>query len=271
MLTHGKSFWFEEFITTYPTIHLNSRLFGLIGFPLGHSFSQKYFSQKFEKEGIENVDYQLFPLELVDQFKELLLSHKNLNGLNVTIPYKQTIIPYLNALDPNAQRIGAVNVVKISKETGLLTGYNSDYFGFLHSLLLFQGLKQWRGSKALILGTGGSSKAVMAVLEDLEVSFSLVSREKKENCISYSELGNAGLKEIQLLVNCTPLGMFPNVETFPEIPLNQITSNNMVIDLVYNPEETKFLKFAKEKGAKIQNGLPMLIAQAEKSWEIWNR
>jgi len=247
------------------------RRFGLIGYPLGHSFSQKYFSQKFEREGISDASYELFSLESIEQFPGFLATQNNLVGFNVTIPHKQSIIPYLHGLDPNAERIGAVNVIKIAKGTGALIGYNSDYFGFLHSLLLFQGLEEWRGKKALVLGTGGSSKAVAAVLEDLEVSFQLVSRKETPGHLTYSDLDKNSIDQIQLLVHCTPLGMFPDVDGIPPIPFQFLGPKHLVVDLVYNPEETALLRKAKEKGAKTQNGLPMLMAQAEKAWEIWNR
>ena len=243
--------------------------FGLIGFPLSHSFSEKYFSEKFEKEGIKNSSYKLFPIEKIEDFPDLLKLHPDLVGLNVTIPYKEKVIPYLSALDEKIADIQAVNVLKKMPD-GTWKGYNSDYFGFLSTLALFGNRDFWKGKKALIFGTGGSSKAVQVALNDLDVSWQSVSRTGTNNILSYVSLKNSILESANLLVNCTPLGMFPSVENCVPIKYERLGSHHIVIDLVYNPGETLFMKKASENGAKVCNGLHMLNAQADKAWEIWN-
>ncbi len=244
------------------------RKYGLIGKKLGHSFSKKYFTEKFEKENILKSSYDLFELATIAEFPKLLSRQVDLKGLNVTIPYKQEVIPYLTGLSEIAQRIGAVNVIKLEKN-GSLTGHNSDYFGFLESLLDFIG--ENRDLKALVLGTGGASKAVCVALEDLEIEFSTVSRQASKADFIYSELTSAIVKSNQLIINTTPLGMSPNTEETPGLPYSAVSEKHFLFDLVYNPTETKFMKLGKESGAKVKNGLEMLHFQAEKAWEIWNQ
>jgi len=244
-----------------------NEVYGLIGHPLGHSFSKKYFTNKFSEESIENCDYKLFDLSQIDEVETLLSQEENLKGFNITIPYKQAIFPYLDELDPHAKEIEAVNVVKI--EEGKLKGFNSDYIGFLNSLKFY--LKDNKDIKALILGTGGASKAIAYALRFSNIPYQYVSRKKSESAISYDQLRNEKslLQDYQLIVNTTPLGTFPNVDNCPEIPYDQLNENHFLYDLVYNPEETKFLQLGKEKGALIKNGYEMLVGQAEESWRIW--
>ncbi|MBK6276450.1 MAG: shikimate dehydrogenase [Saprospirales bacterium] len=239
--------------------------FGLIGYPLSHSFSKGYFAEKFAKENIVDCKYDVFPLEKIEDFVELCNDKKNLIGLNVTIPYKEKIIPFLDELDETAANIGAVNTIKFSN--GKEIGYNSDAYGFEMSL---KPLLKQHHTKALILGTGGASKAVEYVLRKLGISFQYVSRNKNEKAISYEELNEAIIQHSKLIINTTPIGMYPNIDTAPDIPYNFITDKHLLYDLIYNPEETLFLKKGKEKGAQTKNGLEMLYLQAERSWEIWN-
>lgn len=243
-------------------------IYGLIGHPLTHSFSKKYFDEKFARENI-NAGYQLFDLPSVENFPAIL-KDKNLKGLSVTIPYKESIIPYLNILDETARKTGAVNCIKIEQkeEKPFLSGYNTDVYGFRQSLKPFLENKHHR---ALVLGTGGASKAVQYVLKEIGIDFLLVSRNpdgQKE--ISYKELNQYAIKAHLLIVNTTPLGMFPNVDEFPPIPYEALTPDHFLYDLVYNPEETVFLKKGKEKGTLVLNGLDMLKMQAEKAWEVFN-
>jgi shikimate dehydrogenase len=252
-------------------------VFGLIGFPLSHSFSKKYFTEKFSREGITGASYELFPLPDISLLPGLFQSQAQLRGLNVTIPYKQAVIPYIDQLHPAAARIGAVNVIRIDA-SGTKTGYNSDYFGFIASLQ--EWFSQIHGDKiadavlkqckALVLGTGGASKAVKAALEDLHIPFIPVSRQPEPGQLTYDQLTAQILQEYPLIINTTPLGMSPDIESFPPIPYQFLTHQHYLYDLVYNPEETTFMKKGKEKGAHVLNGLPMLYGQAEKSWEIWN-
>jgi shikimate dehydrogenase len=245
------------------------KIYGLIGFPLSHSFSQKYFTQKFEKEGIFDCQYRLFPMENLDALPAWLKDNPELAGLNVTIPHKLNVIPLLDEIDPMAKKIGAVNVLK-KRKNGSWKGYNSDYYGFLHSMFLLRDAAFWKGKKALILGTGGSSKAVKAALEHLQMEVSKVSRTQGPENLSYDGLNAHILSKFSLLVNCTPLGMDPLTVGVPPIPLEGLHSSQMAIDLVYNPEKTLFLEKCEQNGLAILNGLPMLYAQAEKAWEIWN-
>ena len=245
------------------------KTFGLIGFPLTHSFSQRYFSQKFTDENI-SARYLNFPISTIDDFIELFTHHPYLAGLNVTIPYKQQVIPYLDELDSAAKEIGAVNVIKIfwDRKTPRLIGYNSDMVGFKNSLtpLLTQEHK-----KAIILGTGGASKAVAEALKQLGIDFIYVSRTpKKSEILTYDQITANVLSECTLIINTTPLGMFPNSETCPDIPYDSLSPKHILYDLVYNPEETLFLNRAKAHGAQVKNGLEMLHLQAEEAWHIWN-
>jgi shikimate dehydrogenase len=242
------------------------RLFGLIGYPLGHSFSRKYFTNKFEQEQILDAAYELFEIPTIDLLPEVLQKHPNLRGLNVTVPYKQAVMPYLDNIDPAAARIGAVNTILISD--GRKTGYNSDYVGFLQSLLAFY--PQTEKSAALVLGTGGAAKAVMAALDSLGIPFQLVSRAAREGGLSYADLGPDLLLNYPLIINTTPLGMHPRTEDFPELPYEALTDQHYLYDLVYNPAETTFMKKGAAAGAKVKNGYDMLVLQAEESWRIWN-
>lgn len=281
------------------------RTFGLIGYPLSHSFSEKHFQKKFQKENIHNTEYKLFPLKTISEFPDLLKSHPELCGLNVTIPYKETIIPFIDHLDETAKTVGAVNCIKIIRQKPLptstqkkgghtqsniegflkeesnplwegkerlLIGYNTDVYGFKETLKPFL---RSNHEKALILGTGGAAKAVHYVLKQIGIECFFVSRTPSckssvNNCLHYNELTKNVIDACQLIVNATPVGMFPNEKEYPSLPYEYITSNHFLFDLIYNPEETVFLKKGKEKGAITQNGLGMFRVQAEKAWEIWN-
>ncbi len=244
------------------------KTYGLIGFPLGHSFSQKYFTEKFAKEGIDST-YSLFALPTIDDVVKMLDENPSLVGFNVTIPYKQQIIKFLDDIDEETQRVGAVNVVKIIEKSGkrLLKGYNSDIYGFENSI---RPLLKAHHKNALIFGTGGASKAVSAMLRKLGIEFTFVSRTPAKGQLSYSQLDDKVMERHTVLVNCSPLGMAPHFDTCPDIPYNAITTKHLAYDLVYNPEETLFLKKARERGATTKNGLEMLHLQAERAWEIWN-
>ena len=245
------------------------KLFGLIGYPLTHSFSKKYFTDKFEKERIKNCRYELFEMENVDEaLPSLVEQFTELKGLNVTIPHKQSVLKHLSEIDPAAKKIGAVNVIKVLDNGKGLKGYNSDYYGFKLSLEKF--LTNDKPIKALVLGTGGASKAVWAALEDMNIEFLKVSRNTFSDCILYDQLTSEILNDHLLIVNTTPLGMHPNEDTAPSIDYESITPDHYFYDLVYNPATTKFMKLGQSRGAKTINGLEMLKLQAEKSWDIWN-
>lgn len=243
------------------------RKFGLIGFPLGHSFSKKYFTAKFEKEGIQGCQFDLYELPQIGDFERVLTENPELEGMAVTIPYKQQVIPFLDDLDPACEVIGAVNCIKIKDQK--LTGFNTDYIGFKHSLELW--IHDLR-PKALVLGTGGASKAVKQALKDLGIQFLSVSRSASENQITYQDLKENPtiLKEYHLIINCTPLGTYPKVEGMPDIPLDQLGSEHLVYDLVYNPSETTLMRACIGAGGKAKNGQDMLELQAEAAWKIWN-
>lgn len=245
------------------------RLFGLIGYPLSHSFSKKYFSEKFEREGIEQARYELFELADIEEFPKLIEQETALLGLNVTIPHKQAVMPYLDALDTSAQKVGAVNVIRFQE--GRLIGYNSDYYGFYRSLQEWLPPKQ-NSFKALVLGSGGASKAVIAALEELSIPSTLVSRKAAADRLSYEQLRAQPrlLEEHRLIINTSPLGMSPNTETAPDIEYGKLDEGHYLYDLVYNPAETLFMQKGKAQGAQVKNGLEMLQLQAEKAWEIWN-
>ncbi len=242
--------------------------FGLIGYPLGHSFSASFFTEKFEEEGIDAI-YRNFPLETIRMFKDLVKHEKELVGLNVTVPYKQEVINYLDSLSPTAQSIQAVNTISFRRSKGKLelVGDNTDVIGFRRSLE--QHLKTHHTS-ALVLGTGGSSKAVLYVLDQLGINHTRVSRTGGDDRISYEELNVEMLSKNTLVINTTPLGMVPRVETYPPMPYEALTARHLLFDLVYNPEKSKFLSTGEGYGADIVNGHDMLIYQAEASWEIWN-
>ncbi len=244
-------------------------LFGLIGYPIAHSFSKNYFSDKFLKEGINDSYYELFPLKMIGELPDLIHRFQNLKGLNVTIPYKELVIPFLDEIDENAKEVGAVNTIKV--ESGKLFGYNTDVYGFEKSLRQFLNQAQLKTiKKALILGTGGAAKAVKYVLKKLGISYSLVSRKIKKGDLLYEDLDEKTLSAYQLIINTTPVGMAPKTATFPDLNYNLLDSNHFLYDLVYNPEKTVFLTKGKKQGCMIMNGLPMLHLQAEKAWEIWS-
>lgn len=247
---------------------MSRRNFGLIGKTLKHSFSKKYFTEKFEKENISDASYELFELENIGQIQKIF-DLPGLEGFNITIPYKEEIKPFLHSFDKSAEKVGAVNVVKILKN-GHKIGYNSDYYGFKTSLENWADLQKI--NQALVLGTGGASKAVIASLEDLGILPRLVSRSKNKGSLTYDDLRNDPeiVRTHKLIINCTPLGTYPDVQTRPEINYDQITTEHFLYDLVYNPEITAFMQEGINRGAKAKNGLEMLILQAEKSWEIWN-
>lgn len=245
------------------------RKFGLIGFPLGHSFSKKYFSEKFEKEKIKDAQFELYELESLSSFPSLLKENPELKGLSVTIPYKEKIIPFLDELDSACREIGAVNCIQV--RNGNLKGYNTDYLGFKDSL------EKWlKGEKpaALVLGTGGASKAVVRALKDLEIDYTMVSRSEKhhQDCIVYKELNTdpSILEKHSLIINTTPLGTYPKTSEMPEINLDFVTHKHKVYDLVYNPEKTFLMRSLEARGAIVKNGLEMLVLQAEAAWKIWN-
>ncbi|HAA11839.1 MAG TPA: shikimate dehydrogenase [Cytophagales bacterium] len=243
---------------------------GLIGYPLGHSFSKKYFSEKFSREGIPGWDYELYPLENIHELSALLENTPNLQGLNVTIPYKQDVMAYCQSLDPGAKRIGAVNTLKRLHD-GSFRGFNTDYFGFRDSLRAWAG-EAITGIQALILGTGGAAKAIQVALEDLEIPYRYVSRTAREGILSYAQLAEGNhLSDYHLIINTTPLGTAPNTDGAPDLPYAQLTSQHWLYDLVYNPEVTRFMALGQAQGAQTKNGLDMLIGQAEKAWEIWNQ
>lgn len=240
------------------------KTYGLIGRNIGYSFSKSFFSEKFKNEGLDH-EYINFDITEIDIITDII-KNPEVHGLNVTIPYKEEIIPYLDDLDPIAKEIGAVNVIKISKDQKL-KGYNSDYYGFTESLkyLINKKIK-----KALILGTGGASKAIAYALQQLNIEYSFVSRNPDFNELSYANLDEDIMRAYTLIINCTPLGTHPNIENYPNIPYEHITKNHVLYDLIYNPKETTFMSKGKEKGAKVSNGLQMLVLQAKKAWEIWN-
>lgn len=237
------------------------RHFGIIGYPLQHSFSAKYFSEKFEREHID-AEYSLYPLVLKAKKDEQLVELiDRLDGMNVTMPYKQAVIPYLDRLDTTAEAVGAVNVICNR------IGYNTDCLGFMASL---QPLLRPFDKEALVLGTGGAAKAVVYGLNQLGIRPTLVSRTPKEGQLSYEQLDKALMESHTVLVNCTPLGMYPDVDACPPIPYELITPRHLLFDCVYNPEETLFLRHGKEQGAATRNGMEMLYGQAKAAWKIWN-
>lgn len=246
------------------------RLFGLIGFPLSHSFSAKYFAKKFESENISDADYRLFPFEDISGIIPLIEQNHDLQGFNVTIPYKVAILPYLDAITEAAKSVGAVNCVKIERnESGnTLTGYNTDVYGFRESLV--PALKTFH-HKALVLGTGGAAKAVCYTLHELGIKSTLVSRSgNEESVLKYPQLNEEIIVDNLLIINTTPVGTYPDTEKCPDIPYQFLSNKHLLFDLIYNPAETLFLQLGHEAGAITLNGSKMLELQAEKSWEIWN-
>jgi len=241
--------------------------FGLIGYPLSHSFSKKYFSEKFDREGIKDCEYDLYPIQHINEFPSLLKEIGNeLVGLNCTIPYKQAVISYLDILSEEANAIQAVNTILFRE--GKKYGYNTDIPGFESSLKDFVPSDV---NKALVLGTGGASKAVLFVLKKLGIQSIIVSRTATDRTISYSDLSDDIISNNPLIINTTPLGMYPHTETYPEMNYKMINSSHYLYDLVYNPGKTLFLQYGEAQGAHIMNGLPMLIGQAEAAWKIWNQ
>lgn len=238
--------------------------YGLIGYPLGHSFSKDFFEKKFLREGIINSQYDLYPIEDVNDFKKILAENENIRGLNVTIPHKVNIIPLLDELHDTAKQVGAVNTIKIIN--GKTIGYNTDTWGFAKSL--FPEITAFK-SNALILGNGGASKAVQYVFNKLSISYKIVGRNKETSDYLYSDLNRKIIDEVGIIVQTTPVGMYPNIHETLEIPFEALSANHYCIDLVYNPEETLFLKKSKAAGAIVKNGMQMLIEQAEESWRIW--
>lgn len=244
--------------------------FGLIGYPLGHSFSKNFFNEKFQSENID-AEYVNFEIPDIKEFSGIIKSNPTLQGLNVTIPYKELVIGYLDEMDKDAAEIGAVNVVKIERIKGKtkLKGYNSDVIGFTRSI---ESLIEPHHKKALILGTGGSSKAVRYGLEKLGLETRFVSRTKKyDDTLTYSELTPEIMNEYKVIVNCTPVGMYPKADECPDIPYDLLTPEHLLYDLLYNPNTTLFMKKGAERGAIVKNGLEMLLLQAFASWEIWNK
>ena len=243
------------------------RKFGLIGFPLGHSFSKKYFTEKFSREGIQGCQFELYPIALIQEFPQLFDRESGLEGLAVTIPYKEQVIPYLDGLDPACAQIGAVNCIRI--RNGKKIGFNTDYLGFKQSL------KSWLGNEipnALVLGTGGASKAVQQALRDLGVSFRIVSRSQIDGQLTYAELRQQPqwLASHPLIINTSPVGTYPQVEDMPNIPLEQLHAAHRVYDLVYNPPITRLMQECIARGGASKNGQDMLELQAEAAWSIWN-
>lgn len=241
--------------------------YGLIGFPLGHSFSAKYFAEKFAREHI-HAEYLNFEMESVDGLRRFVQEQPGLRGFNVTIPHKQAVMPLLDALDEDARAIGAVNVVKVLD--GKLKGYNTDVVGFTESLRPMLASNP-EGRTALVLGTGGASKAVVHGLRKLGFAPQLVSRTKRPDAITYEELTPSLLSSSPLIVNCTPVGMYPHTDEAPRIPYALLTPDHILYDLIYNPLETEFLRLGRQHGAVTKNGLEMLHLQAEAAWEIWQK
>lgn len=239
--------------------------FGLVGRNISYSFSRGYFAKKFNELGLDNYSYENFDIESIKDFKSVISETENLKGLNVTIPYKQEVITYLNELDASAAEIGAVNTIKINGNQ--LKGFNTDAFGFQKSL---EPLLQSHHTNALILGTGGASKAIAFVLKKMGIGFTFVSRSSSKNVFTYEELTEEIVNDHLLVINCTPLGTFPNVQKKPDIPYQYLGTKHLLYDLIYNPEKTEFLRLGETKGASTLNGLKMLELQAERAWEIWN-
>ena len=240
------------------------RVYGLIGRNIDYSFSRKYFSEKFSNKNLK-CEYRNFDISNIEKFP-VIIKDNDAAGFNVTIPYKEAIIPYLDQLDPHSEKIKAVNTIKFEND-GSLTGYNTDYWGFLEALK--PQLKPHH-QKALILGTGGASKAIAYALELLRIEYKFVSRNPEKDQLAYSDLDGEILNNYHLIINCTPLGTYPDIDVTPNIPFQFISEKHLVFDLIYNPSETKLMRLSAENGAKTLNGLQMLKSQAEKAWDIWN-
>lgn len=244
------------------------RRYGLIGYPLGHSFSKRFFEEKFAREGIAEARYDLFPLPDIGHLPELIAENPDLCGLNVTIPHKQTVMRFLDELDETARAVGAVNTIRI--RDGRLTGFNTDVTGFEQSLANWPAFRRHKPAKAFILGTGGAAEAVAYVLRKMQIGYVFVSRQPAgENQISYEALNALSAGDFDLIVNTTPLGMYPEVDACPPVPFGIFYARHLVYDLVYNPAETVLLRRAGTTGASVKNGLEMLHLQAEAAWNIW--
>ncbi|HKG07767.1 MAG TPA: shikimate dehydrogenase [Pedobacter sp.] len=245
------------------------RRFGLIGYPLSHSFSKKFFTGKFKEEHITGCEYELFPIEEISLLPALMDNDHELEGINVTIPYKLEVMPYLNEIDEAAEKIGAVNCISITRDGAevLLKGYNTDAYGFEASLVP---MLEVHHSRALVFGDGGAAKAVKYVLNKLNIPFLIVTRRPVPGAITYGLVTKELIHDHTILINTTPLGMSPDISSSPDIPYQALSDKHLAYDLVYNPEETVFLQKAAEQGAKIKNGLEMLYLQAERSWYFWN-
>ena len=245
----------------------NRTKFGLLGKDISYSFSRKYFSEKFKKLGLNDFKYSNLDIPEIEEFPFLLYHREDeYQGINVTIPYKESVMRYLDEIDEEAKKIGAVNTIKVTNDNKLF-GYNTDFYGFQKSIEPF--IKQHH-KKALILGTGGASKAIAYALSKMNIEYKFVSRKVAENMFLYSMLNQQVLEEYTVVINCTPVGTFPNVDESPNIPFEFITDKHLLFDVIYNPEQSKFLKEGLKRGAAIKNGYEMLQLQAEKSWEIWN-
>lgn len=247
----------------------NSKIekYGLVGKNISYSFSKKYFADKFKAENLPNFSYENFDIPDIDQLKDIIDETLYLKGINITIPYKESVLPFLDKIDKKALAIGAVNTIKITKKNKL-KGYNTDYYGFKKAIKPF--LKSHH-KKALILGTGGASKAVAFALQQLDIEYKFVSRNPKLEHLHYEELDETIFKMYHLVINCTPLGTFPNIEASPPLPYFLFTAKHLAFDLIYNPAETSFLRKAKEFKSETSNGYEMLILQAEKAWKIWHK
>ena len=245
------------------------KIFGLIGNPLQHSYSKEYFEKKFGDENLNKCSYELFEIKSIGELKKIMADRPEIIGLNVTIPFKETIIPLLNSLNPLAKKIGAVNTIKVDPN-GALTGFNTDFEGFKNSLLLL--LSDYKINKALVLGSGGSSKAIQFALFKLHIDYHVISRKPDDSQYNYDQLfSNPGLiAESQLIVNTTPVGMYPEIDQVLNLNFDAISSNHLVYDLIYNPTKTKLLKLSESQGAKTKNGMEMLVLQAEEAWKIWS-
>lgn len=242
------------------------KVYGIIGYPLTHSFSKKYFTAKFEREGLSDLKYELFPVSTIDELKNIIKDNPYLRGLNVTIPYKQLVLEHLHSTTAIPFGVRACNCIKI--DDGKMLGYNTDITGFEQSLLSF--LKN-NYSNALILGNGGAAEAVKYVLQKININYKIVSRHVHDGAhLNYATLDEKTIKENHLIINTTPLGTYPDINGYPDIPYQYLTSEHLLFDLVYNPEKTKFLEKGEAQGAAIKNGSEMLIIQAEESWKIWN-
>jgi shikimate dehydrogenase len=241
------------------------KLYGLIGYPLGHSFSKQFFLEKFEREGLSDCSFELFPIPSVDEFPALLAAHPALKGMAVTIPYKEKILPFVQVLSDEVEQIGAANCIKI--QGGILTAYNTDIIGFEKS---FAPLLRPHHNRALVLGTGGAAKAALYVLGQLGIPFTTVSRTAGEGVIVYASINEELMQDNSIIINCTPAGMHPDEAGFPAIPYEWVTAQHYLYDMVYRPAETVFLQKGKERGAIVKNGLEMLELQAIANWQLWN-